>query len=88
MRRGIIDIHAHILPGVDDGARDLEESLKMVGMAAAQGDRDHCDTPWARPKRSGDSGKKILPPPGRGAEALAGYLDCPGPGIALPGGAG
>ena len=37
MRRGIIDIHAHILPGVDDGARDLEESLKMVGMAAAQG---------------------------------------------------
>ena len=37
MRRGIIDIHAHILPGVDDGARDLEESLKMGGMAAAQG---------------------------------------------------
>ena len=37
MRRGIIDIHAHILPGVDDGSRDLKESLEMIRMAAAQG---------------------------------------------------
>ena len=37
MRKGIIDIHAHILPGVDDGARDMGEALEMIRMAAAQG---------------------------------------------------
>lgn len=33
----IIDVHAHILPGVDDGARNKNESIKMLMMAAAQG---------------------------------------------------
>ena len=37
LRKGIIDIHAHILPGVDDGARDMGEALEMIRMAAAQG---------------------------------------------------
>ena len=27
---GFIDIHSHILPGVDDGAKDLDESLKII----------------------------------------------------------
>ena len=26
---GLINVHTHILPGVDDGADDLEEALKM-----------------------------------------------------------
>lgn len=33
----MIDIHTHILPGVDDGARDLAESLAMARLAVADG---------------------------------------------------
>jgi protein-tyrosine phosphatase len=33
----VIDIHAHILPGVDDGAQDPEESLEMARMAVTDG---------------------------------------------------
>jgi protein-tyrosine phosphatase len=35
--RGMVDIHCHILPGVDDGARTWEESLAMCELAAADG---------------------------------------------------
>ena len=33
----MIDIHSHILPGLDDGAESLGESLKMARMAEADG---------------------------------------------------
>ena len=33
----MIDLHAHILPGVDDGARDIQDSLEMAVMAADSG---------------------------------------------------
>jgi protein-tyrosine phosphatase len=33
----MIDIHTHILPGVDDGARDLDAALAMVEVAVADG---------------------------------------------------
>jgi protein-tyrosine phosphatase len=33
----MIDIHHHLLPGVDDGARNLDISLAMVEMAIADG---------------------------------------------------
>ncbi|HLK67764.1 MAG TPA: CpsB/CapC family capsule biosynthesis tyrosine phosphatase [Bryobacteraceae bacterium] len=36
----MIDIHSHILPGLDDGARDLEQALEMLKMAAAAGTTD------------------------------------------------
>lgn len=34
---GFVDIHSHILPGMDDGARDLEQSLQMLHMAWKEG---------------------------------------------------
>jgi len=33
----MIDIHTHILPGVDDGSRDLAEALAMARLAVADG---------------------------------------------------
>ena len=33
----MIDIHSHILPGVDDGAKNLDDSLAMARIAVADG---------------------------------------------------
>jgi protein-tyrosine phosphatase len=33
----LIETHCHILPGIDDGAKDVETSLKMVAALQAQG---------------------------------------------------
>jgi protein-tyrosine phosphatase len=33
----MIDIHCHILPGLDDGARTMDEALSMARIAAADG---------------------------------------------------
>ena len=43
----VIDLHAHVLPGVDDGARSLAEALAMLRVAAADGARVVCATPHA-----------------------------------------
>lgn len=34
---GFIDIHSHILPGLDDGARSIEQSLEMLQIAYEEG---------------------------------------------------
>ena len=41
----MIDIHSHILPGLDDGAGNLEESLAMARCATADGIRVMVATP-------------------------------------------
>ena len=33
----IIDIHSHILPGIDDGAQNLQETIEMIHMAVEEG---------------------------------------------------
>jgi protein-tyrosine phosphatase len=33
----MIDLHCHILPGIDDGARSLEEAVEMAKIAEAEG---------------------------------------------------
>ncbi len=43
----MIDIHSHVLFGLDDGARTLEDSVAMVRMAAANGTTDLVCTPHA-----------------------------------------
>lgn len=37
MRNVRIDFHSHILPGIDDGSRSVEESLKILDQMAADG---------------------------------------------------
>jgi protein-tyrosine phosphatase len=44
----VIDLHSHVLAGVDDGARDLAESLAMLRMAAADGITAIAATPHVR----------------------------------------
>jgi protein-tyrosine phosphatase len=41
----VIDIHSHILYGLDDGARTLEESIEMAQLAASAGTTDIVATP-------------------------------------------
>lgn len=33
----MIDWHSHVLPGIDDGSRDVAESVALIGMQASQG---------------------------------------------------
>ena len=45
----LLDIHSHILPFVDDGARDLKESLEILAMMKADGITDVIATPHFYP---------------------------------------
>lgn len=41
----MIDIHSHFLPGLDDGAKSVEEAVAMIEMAAGDGTTDLVGTP-------------------------------------------
>lgn len=41
----MIDWHSHILPGLDDGSRDVAESISLINMQASQGVRTVVATP-------------------------------------------
>jgi protein-tyrosine phosphatase len=45
---GTIDLHCHLLPGLDDGARDLEDAVGMAMQAQADGIGAICATPHIR----------------------------------------
>jgi protein-tyrosine phosphatase len=44
----VIDLHAHVLPGVDDGARDTDEALALLTAMAEDGVRMVAATPHLR----------------------------------------
>lgn len=48
---GLVDVHCHVLPGVDDGAPDLEASLGMLRAATAGGTAVVVATPHQHPGR-------------------------------------
>lgn len=45
----MIDLHSHIIPGIDDGAADLNMSLEMARIAVADGIRVMAATPHITP---------------------------------------
>lgn len=44
----MIDLHCHVLPGIDDGARDMDDALAMARQAEADGITVVCATPHIR----------------------------------------
>ena len=48
LEEGIFDIHCHIVPGVDDGAANIEETRKLLEMEYKQGVRNIILTPHFR----------------------------------------
>ena len=44
-----LDVHSHILPNVDDGAKDMETSVKLLEMLKEQGVTDVIATPHFYP---------------------------------------
>jgi protein-tyrosine phosphatase len=46
---GFVDIHAHVLPGIDDGPRELEQSLELIRAAQASGIVTLAVTPHLHP---------------------------------------
>jgi protein-tyrosine phosphatase len=67
----MIDLHSHILPGIDDGAPDLDVSLEMARIAVANGVTVQACTPHIFPGVFNNSGPQIR----RAAQELQGRLD-------------
>ena len=49
--RRIVDMHCHVLPNVDDGAKSVEVSLQMLQIAAEEGITDMIVTPHYQSSR-------------------------------------
>jgi protein-tyrosine phosphatase len=49
----VIDLHCHVLPGIDDGPATLAESLTLAAELAADGVRRVAATPHVRPDHPG-----------------------------------
>jgi protein-tyrosine phosphatase len=66
-RAPLVDLHCHILPGLDDGARDLDDAVAM----AVQGHRDGIGAICATPHIRHDHDVRIPELPGRRAQLTA-----------------
>ena len=56
----MIDLHAHILPALDDGPGDLDEALAMASIASADGIKALAATPHVLPGAYDNSKDNIL----------------------------
>jgi len=61
----LVDIHCHILPGIDDGAADLYDSLNMASLAAKSGVKaivatPHCNVPESPPNYFDEHFRNLL----------------------------
>jgi protein-tyrosine phosphatase len=61
----VIDLHSHLLPGVDDGSRTVEQSVEVLRRMSERGITDVCLTPHLRAKETAAG------PPRRHEEAFA-----------------
>lgn len=52
--KNLIDVHAHILPGADDGARTMDEACKLVKQARESGFRTIVVTPHYSRRRGAE----------------------------------
>ena len=56
----MIDLHSHILPGVDDGAQTLEDSLEMARKAISQGITHLMCTPHHNNGKYNNPAEKVI----------------------------
>ena len=61
----MIDIHTHILPGVDDGAADIYDSIEMAALAYENGTKvivatPHCNIPGEYDNYFGDEYVRVF----------------------------
>jgi protein-tyrosine phosphatase len=70
----MIDLHSHLLPGVDDGSKSVEQSVRVLGAMAREGVTDVCLTPHLLAGRA-DSGA----PPAHDRAYLALLEQAPAP---------
>jgi protein-tyrosine phosphatase len=73
----VIDLHTHLLPGVDDGSHTLEQSVEVLERFAAQGVKAVCCTPHLRASEAAD------PPCDELDDLLGDLRDAAPPAVAL-----
>src|SRR5687767_2541707 len=45
---GFVDLHSHVLPALDDGAKTMDESMEMLRLMRLMGYETVCATPHQR----------------------------------------
>ncbi len=55
----VVDIHCHIMPGVDDGARDMNEALEMISIAEKERITKMICTPHFKSQHRNVFGKQL-----------------------------
>lgn len=74
---GFVDLHCHWLPGIDDGARTLDEGLTMLRGLSALGFEHVVATPHIRPAMFDNRKAALVEGFARARAALAAHGDLP-----------